>query len=91
LIYPGATESFISGAALRRIKVKEVERDEFILVELDLGAKQKVGGKVTGYSLNLREFFTRSNLYIMILGYYEIMISMDWLESQDAILDCKMK
>jgi hypothetical protein len=34
LIDPGATESFISGAALKRIKVKAVEQDEFSFVEM---------------------------------------------------------
>jgi hypothetical protein len=27
----------------------------------------------------------------MILGYYDIVSGMDWLESDDAILNCKMK
>jgi hypothetical protein len=44
-----------------------------------------------GCSLNLREFFTRANLYITILGSYDVMIGMDWLESHDAILNYKMK
>jgi hypothetical protein len=35
LIYLGATKSFISGAALKRIKVKEVKQDEFSFVEMD--------------------------------------------------------
>jgi hypothetical protein len=56
-----------------------------------LGDKQKVGGKVTGYSLNLREFFTRTNLYVTILGSYDNMIGMHWLELHEAILNCKMK
>jgi hypothetical protein len=50
LIDPGATESFIYGAALRKnknIKLKAVEQDEFSLVEMDLVAKQRVVGKVT--------------------------------------------
>jgi hypothetical protein len=64
LIDPGATESFISGAALRRIKVKAVEQDEFSFVEMASRAKQKVGLKVTGYILNLGEFVTRANLYV---------------------------
>jgi hypothetical protein len=59
LIDLGATESFISGAVLKRIKVKAVEQDEFSFVEMALGAKQKVGGKVTGCALNLGEFVTR--------------------------------
>jgi hypothetical protein len=55
------------------------------------GAKQKVGGKVTGCSLNLGEFFTRENLYVTTLGSYDIVIGMDWLELHDVILDCKTK
>jgi hypothetical protein len=67
LIDLGATKIFISGATLKRIKVKAVEHDDFSIVEMDLGAKPKVGGKVTGCSLNLGEFITRANLYVMIL------------------------
>jgi hypothetical protein len=91
LIYLGATKSFIYGSVLNRIKVKAVEQDEFSFIEMDSGAKQKVQGKVMGCTLNLGEIFTRANLYIMILGYYDIMIGMDWLESHEAILNCKMK
>ena len=58
LIDPGAAKSFIYGAALKRIKVKAVEQDEFSFVEMASGAKQKVGGKVTGCALNLGEFVT---------------------------------
>jgi hypothetical protein len=91
LIDPGATESFIFGAMLKRIKVKVVEQDEFSFVEMASGAKQKVGGKVTGYALNLGEFVMRVNLYVTILGSYDVVIGMDWLETHEAILNCKMK
>jgi hypothetical protein len=77
LIDIGATESFISGVVLKRIKVKLVEQDDFILLEMDFGAKHKVVGKVTGYTLNLRESITRANLYVTILGSYDVMIGMD--------------
>jgi hypothetical protein len=53
LIDPSAIESCIYGAVLKMIKVKAVEHDEFIFVEMALGTKQKVGGKVTGCTLNL--------------------------------------
>jgi hypothetical protein len=91
LIDPGATESFISGAALKRIKVKAVEQDEFSFVEMASRAKKKVGGKVTGCALNLGEFVTRVNLYVTILGSYDVVIGMDWLETHEAILNCKTK
>jgi hypothetical protein len=34
LIDPGATKSFISSAALKRIKVKAIEHDEFSFIEM---------------------------------------------------------
>jgi hypothetical protein len=76
---------------LKRIKVKAVEHDEFRFVEMASGAKHKVGGKVIGCTLNLGDFVTRANLYIMILGSYDVIIGMDWLESHEVILNCKMK
>jgi hypothetical protein len=91
LIDPGATESFISGAALKRIKVKAVEQDDFSFVEMALGAKHKVGEKVTGCALNLGDFVTSVNLYVMILGSYDVVIGMDWLETHEVILNCKTK
>jgi hypothetical protein len=33
----------------------------------------------------------RVNLYVTILGSYDIVFGMDWLESQEAILHCKME
>jgi hypothetical protein len=39
LIDLGATEIFISGAALRRIKVKAIEKDEFSFLEMASGTK----------------------------------------------------
>jgi hypothetical protein len=90
LIDTGAIESFISGSTLKRIKVKAVKHDEFSFVEMASGDKQKDGGNVTS-SLNLVEFVTRANLYVTILGYYDVVIGMDWLESHEAILNCKMK
>jgi hypothetical protein len=43
--------------------------------------KQKVGGKVVECTLNLGEFVTKANLYVTILGSYDVVIDMDWLES----------
>jgi hypothetical protein len=98
LIDPGATKSFISGAALKRIKVKAVKHNEFKFVEMALGSKQKVGGKVIGCILNLGEFFIRTNLfvirtnlYVTILGSYDVVINMDWLESHEVILNYNTK
>jgi hypothetical protein len=56
-----------------------------------LGSKQKFRGKITDCSIKLEDFVTKENLYITILGSYDIVISMDYLESHDAILIFKTK
>jgi microsomal dipeptidase-like Zn-dependent dipeptidase len=91
LIDPGATESFISSIALKIVKVKEIKQDDFTYVEMASGAKQKVGGKFKDGNINLGDFITSVKLYVTILGYYDIVIGMDWLKSHDVILNCKTK
>jgi hypothetical protein len=44
-----------------------------------------------GCILNLGDFVTRANPYITILGSYDVVIDMDWMESHEEILNCKMK
>jgi hypothetical protein len=68
-----------------------VEKDGFRYVEMDLGAKKKVGGRVLDCHIDLGYFIKKSNLYVTILGSYDVVIDMDWLESHDAILKCNMK
>jgi uncharacterized protein with GYD domain len=88
LIDPGAIESFISSVVLKRIKVKEVKKDDFRYVELASGAKEKFGGKIKDFIINFGEFVACVNLFLTTLGSYDMVIEMDWLESHDVILNC---
>jgi len=85
------TKSFISSATFKTIKVKEIRQDKFRYVELASRDKKKVGGKVKYCIDNLGEFVTSVNLFVTNLRSYEIVIGMDWLESHNAILNCKME
>jgi hypothetical protein len=51
LIDPSVTKSFISGAVLKRIKVKAVEHDEFSFVEMALGDKKRLEGRLWAIAL----------------------------------------
>ena len=62
---------------LHDVVQKAVVQDEFSFIERALETKPKVGGKVTGCALNLGDFVTRVNLYVTILGSYDVMIGMD--------------
>ena len=37
------------------------------------------------------DFVTKVDLYVTVLGSYEIVIGMAWLVLHDVILNCKMK
>jgi hypothetical protein len=76
---------------LHDVVQKAVVQDGFSFLEMASGAKQKVGGKVTGCALNLGEFVTRVNLYVTTLGSYDVVIGMDWLETHERILNYKTK
>jgi hypothetical protein len=56
LIDPGATESFISGAALKRIKVKAVEQDEFSFVEMASEPNKRLEERLRDVSLTWESF-----------------------------------
>jgi hypothetical protein len=58
---------------------------------MESGANQKVGGKVKDYNINVGDFIANVHMYVITLGYYDVMIRMYWLESHEAILNCKMK
>jgi hypothetical protein len=78
-IDPRDIERFVSSVVLKRIDVKEFEKYKFRYVEMASGAKQKVGGKVINCSIKLGDFLMKVNLYVMILGSYDIVIGMGWL------------
>jgi hypothetical protein len=44
-----------------------------------------------GCSLNLGKFVTRASLYVTILGSYDVVSGMDWLESHEPILNYMKK
>jgi hypothetical protein len=77
LIDLGATKSFISSVVLKIIKVNAVEQDAFTYLEMASSAKNKVGGRVTDFNIDLRYLVAKAHLPIMILGSYEIVITMD--------------
>jgi hypothetical protein len=68
---------------------KTVVQDEFRFLGKASEAEQKVGGRATGCALNLGKFVMRVSLYVTISGSYDVVIGMDRLETQEAILNVR--
>lgn len=53
--------------------------------------KRNVGRMVKDWEVDLGVCNTKVSLYPTILGVYDVVIGMDWLERHEALLDCKDK
>lgn len=86
LFDPDATDSFIYVYALDKCGLTTYKHDDFRLVNMVLGEKQLVGSHVEECFLYLGVCTTRLKVYITSLGTYDIIIGMDWLETNQDFL-----
>jgi hypothetical protein len=91
LIDPGATLSYITPDVVESNKLKKQKHENFWLVQLATGAKRKVVNFIFDLEFILDGQKIRTNLNILPLGSYDMIIGMDWLEQQKAVLDCYTK
>ena len=61
------------------------------LVQLATRTKRRIIEMVRSCPINLNGLSTNANMNIIPLGYYDILIGMDWLEMHHVILDCHNK
>jgi hypothetical protein len=87
----GATDSFISPSALEKSGLAAYEHDDFKQVEMISGEKQAVGPSIDNCLVDLGVCTTRLKVYVTALGMYDLIIGMDWLEADRAMVDCFAK
>jgi hypothetical protein len=61
---------------------------KYWLVQLATGAKRKVVELVKSCPVDMNGLSTRDELNILLVGFYDCLIGMDWLDQHHAILDC---
>jgi hypothetical protein len=91
LIDPGATLSYITPDVVELKKLKKQKHEKSWLVKLATGTKRKVVNFISNLEFSLDGQKIRTNLNILPLGSYDMIIGMDWLEQHKAILDCFTK
>jgi hypothetical protein len=87
LIDPGATLSYITPDVLESNKLKKLKHAKSWLVQLATGTKRKVVDFIFDFEFSLDGQKIRTNLNILPLGSYDMIIGMDWLEQHKEILD----
>eukprot|EP00253_Pinus_taeda_P027708 PITA_27708 len=91
LVDPGATLSYVSPKIVENCKLQLAKFKNPWLVQLATGAKRPVLAKVSNYPLKIAGQTVTTDLNILPLGSYDILIGMDWLEKRWSVIDCKTK
>jgi hypothetical protein len=91
LIDLGAMLSYISLGVLDSNKLKKTRHAKYWLVQLATRTKRKVFDFIYDCEFSLGGQNTKTNLNILPLGSYDIIIIMDWLERHKIVLDCYEK
>eukprot|EP00253_Pinus_taeda_P018204 PITA_18204 len=91
LIDPGATLSYVSPKVVERCNLPSVKFKNPWLVQLATGAKRRVTAKINDCPFIIADQPVTTDLNILPLGSYDILIGMDWLEKHWSLVDCKTK
>jgi hypothetical protein len=91
LIDPGAILSYITRKVVESNKLKRLKHAKSWLVQLATGTKRKVIDYISYFEFNLDGQTIRTDMNILQLGSYDMIIGMDWLERHKAILNCYTK
>ena len=72
-------------------KLKKIRHAKSWLVQLATGTKRKVVDFISDYEFSLASQNIKTNMNILPLGSYDLIIKMDWLERHKAVLYCYEK
>jgi len=88
LIDPSYNMSYISPQTIEKCKLHQEKQTKPWLVQLAMGTKRRVTRVITACPVIMNGLHTQATLNILPIGYYNMLINMDWLVSHKAKLDC---
>jgi hypothetical protein len=88
LIDSGASHCYIDPKIVDRLHLEKSKLGKASLVQLSIGTKRRTHDMAKICSISLNGMNTSIDLNIIPLGYYDILIGMDWLENYHVVLDC---
>eukprot|EP00253_Pinus_taeda_P002642 PITA_02642 len=91
LVDPGATLSYISPKVVESCGLQTTKFKSPWLVQLATGTKRRVLTKVNNCPLRLAGQTITTELNVLPLGSYDVLIGMDWLERRWSVINCKTK
>jgi hypothetical protein len=87
LIDSGASHCYIDPKIVDRLHLEKSKLGKSSLVQLATRTKRRIHDMVISCSISLNGMNTSMDLNIIPLGYYDILIRMDWLDKYHVVLD----
>jgi predicted aspartyl protease len=91
LIDSGASHSYINANIVEIFHLQRSKHKKYWLVQLATGAKRKINELVKYFLIDMNGLSTKVDVNIILLGSYDFLIGMDWLEKHHVVLDCYNK
>jgi hypothetical protein len=91
LIDPGSNLSYVAPQTIDKSKLQPIRHIKPWLVQLAIGTKRKVAEVIPTYQFIMGGLPTLATLNVLTLGYYDLLIGMDWLASYKTKLHCYHK
>jgi hypothetical protein len=91
LIDSGASHSYVDPRVVEILHLSRSKHEKSWLVPLATGTKRKVVELVKSCPMDMKGLSTKAELNILLVGSYDCLIGMDWLDQHHALLDCRNK
>ena len=88
LIEFGASLSYVSPSIKKKYNLSLKKFEKSWLVQLDTRTKRKVVNYVENCEMFMSQFKTQVKLNVLSLGYYDVLVGMDWMERHQVVLNC---
>ena len=88
LIDLGASLSYVSPSIAEKCNLHLKEFEKSMFFQLSTGTKIKVVSYVENCEMFMSQFKTQVKLNVLPLGYYDVLIGMDWMERHPVVLNC---
>jgi hypothetical protein len=91
LIDSGSSHCYVDPKIVDILHLEKSKLGRSSLVQLATRTKRRIHDMVKSCSISLNGLNTIIDLNIILLGYYDILIGMDWLNKHHVVLDCQNK
>jgi hypothetical protein len=86
-----ASHCYIDPKIGDRLHLDKIKLEKSRLVQLVTRTKRRINEVVRSCFINLNGVSTNADMNIIPLGFYDILIGMDWLDQHHVVLDCHSK